>query len=113
MARNSELGDTVGRWAFLVGVVIAVILGAFGIINATWITVLVIIGLIVGLLNVASAESEAFLFAGLALIIASALGQVSVSAVPIFLRILQGLLIIFVPATIIVALKHIFTIARD
>jgi hypothetical protein len=112
MARNDRWGDTIGRWAFLVGVAIAVILGIFGTMTATWITVLVIIGLIVGLLNIADEEVEPFLLSGIALIIASALGQVTVMTVPILARILQSLLLIFVPATIIVALKNVFSMAR-
>ncbi len=112
MARNDTIWDTVGSWSFLIGVIIAIILGIFGILNPTWVTVLVIIGLIIGLLNVADTESEPFLLSGIALIIASALGQTVVSTIPIFLRILQALLLIFVPATIIVALRNVFSLAR-
>ncbi|MFA4960487.1 MAG: hypothetical protein WC548_02380 [Candidatus Pacearchaeota archaeon] len=112
MARYNSLGDTIGKWAFLIGVIIAVILGLFGVISSAWVTVLVIIGLIVGLLNIANEEVEPFLLSGIALVIAGALGQAAVSAVPIFARILHSLLLIFVPATIIVALKNVFTLAR-
>lgn len=112
MARNDSIWNSVGSWAFLIGVVIAVILGIFGVLNSTWVVVLVIIGLIVGLLNIADAESEPFLLSGIALIIASAFGQTVVASIPIFLRILQSLLLIFVPATIIVALRNSFVLAR-
>jgi len=105
--------NTLGGWAFLVGVILAVVLGLLGAITSTWIMVLVIIGLIVGLLNITSQEVQPFLMSGIILIIASALGQGVMLQIPVLNAALQALLAVFVPAVIIVAIKHVFTLARN
>ena len=107
-------GNLIGSWAFLVGVVVALILGVglFQGATTTLTYVLVIAGLIVGLLNIADEETTPFLMAGAVLIIASAFGQSSVAALPYVSGIFEALLLLFVPATIIVAIRHVFTLAR-
>ncbi len=113
MARKLDT-NVLSGWAFLAGVVLAVILGLgfAGGLTAGWIYVLVIIGLIVGLVNVAGKEVNQFLLSGVVLIIASSLGQEVTQGVSYFNSILQALLAIFVPATIIVAIKNAFSLAR-
>lgn len=106
-------GNLLGSWAFLIGVVLAVILGFLGTIDQTMTVVLVVIGLIVGLFNIADEEADQFLLAGAVLIIASAFGSTAVQAVPVFNSILGALLLIFVPATVIVAIKHVFALAKN
>ncbi len=112
MARNKRSGNMLGSWAFLIGVILAVVLGAFGPVSQTMLFVLVVIGLIVGFLNVGSEETSPFLMSGAVLIIAAALGVNVVSVVPMLSYILEALLAIFVPATIIVAIKNVFALAR-
>ena len=76
--------------------------------------VLVILGIIIGLLNVTAKESSGFLLASLALVIVSILGQsVLNTIIPQIGSILNMLLIIFIPATVIVALKTIFEISKN
>ena len=104
--------NALGGWAFLIGVILAVILGLIGELSATWVFILVIIGLIVGFLNIADKEVHAFLMSGIVLIIASALGGGVMGAVPLLARTLDAFLVIFVPAVIIVAIKHVFSLAR-
>ena len=107
-----QKGSMIGRWAFLIGVVIAVVLGLLGGINSTLSIVLVVIGLIVGLLNVADEEATPFLMSGAVLIIASSLGSDAVSVIEGVANVLDAMLLIFVPATIIVAIKNVFSLAR-
>jgi len=104
-------------WAFLIGVIIALVLGFLGTINATWTWILVIIGLVVGFLNVSESETHSFLWSGIVLIIASSFGQDAIGAAlingePVLSNVLQALLLIFVPATIVVAVKNSFNLAR-
>ncbi len=110
MARNSK--NLIGSWSFLIGVILAVILGLVGSLSTTMIYILIVIGIIVGLLNVADEEVSPFLLSGVVLIIASSLGQSVVRSITYFDSVLQALLIIFVPATIIVAIKNVFSLAR-
>lgn len=117
MVREGK-GNLIGSWAFLIGVVLAIIIGLFGVVNSTLLLILVVIGLIVGLLNIADEEASPFLMSGAVLIIASALGQSSFQAIgegqliETLSGMLNALLVIFVPATIIVAIKNVFGLAR-
>lgn len=101
-----------GGWAFLIGVILAVVLGFLGLLDSTWTWILVVIGLIVGFLNIAEQETDNFLIAGAVLIIASAFGGEAINAVPLLSNVLQALLLIFVPAVVIVAIKHTFNMAK-
>ena len=105
--------DIVGKWAFLIGVILAVVLGLFDPVMGNWAIVLVIIGLIVGLLNVTDKEVAPFLMSGAVLIIASALGGSLMSDMPYVGAVLDALLAVFVPATVIVAIKNVFSLARN
>jgi len=104
--------NKLGAWTFLIGAIVAVLFGLLGMIGPGIAWFLVIVGIIVGLLNVGEDEVNSFLMSGAVLIIAAGFGQVTVSAVTIFADILNALLMIFVPATIIVAIKNVFGMAR-
>jgi hypothetical protein len=106
-------GSFIGAWAFLIGVVLAIVLSLVDLQGQGYITALVVIGLIVGLLNVADQETTPFLLSGLVLIIASSFGQITISsALPWVGSVLGNLLVIFVPATIVVAIRNVFNIAK-
>ena len=105
-------GSVIGGWAFLVGIILAVILGALGPLSAVIITILVVLGLIVGLLNVSDTEVQPFLLAGTVLVIVSGLGGDVFSTVAVLGRILNAIMVLFVPATVVVALKSVFSLAR-
>ena len=110
------------------GVILAVIIG----LSTTWISipaltkysayiyaVLIVLGVVVGFLNVAGKDSQTFMIAGVILVIVSQFGMDSVnkSLIGIGLgdvikSVFGALLVLFVPATIIVALKTVFNIAK-
>jgi len=108
-----------GSWAFLIGVILAVVVGIFtGLeiadLNSVLMTsVLIVIGLIVGLFNINTQEVTPFLFSGTVLIIASVFGVGIMSSIPIASSTLASLLLIFVPATIIVAIRNVFSLAKS
>ncbi len=104
--------QSAGRWAFLIGIILAVLFGAIGILSTWVLWVLIIAGLIVGLMNIADEEVSPFLMSGIILIIASALGGNILDVLPLIGGILQAILVLFVPATIIVAVKHVFSFAK-
>jgi hypothetical protein len=106
-------GNLLGAWAFLIGVILAAVIGAFALSITQGLAVtLVILGLIVGLLNIGDKETTPFLLAAVALVIVSAFGSDKLAIIPVVGRILDALLILFVPATVIVALKEVFGLAR-
>ena len=108
----------VGSWAFLIGVILAIILGLgfASAYQATLLWVVFLLGIIVGLLNISHGETAGFLTSGTVLVLVSFLGvQVGVfeGVVPVIGNILKGVLTLFVPATIIVALRAVFGLARS
>jgi hypothetical protein len=120
MAKETDMLAKVGSWAFVIGVIIAIIVGLFsngG--NAVTTTVLVVLGLIVGFLNVTGRETTPFLLAAIALVIVTSpnLGAGSLSNVsgvgPYLQGILSAITLFVIPATIIVALKAIYALAHD
>ncbi len=95
----------VGSWSFIIGVIIAVILGVVGA-QATWL--LLLLGLIVGLLNITTKEIVPFLIASIALVVA---GLVQVG-LPLWLTgILSNVVVFVIPAMIIGSLKTIYALA--
>ena len=121
--------NIIGAWSFLVGVVLAVMVGVFTTLikipylvtySAQIYGLLVLIGIVVGsFIKVEGEESHTFLIAGAVLVIVSKFGKESVSGPLIGLglgdvvsSIFGALLILFIPAMIIVALKTVFSIAK-
>jgi hypothetical protein len=120
--------NSLGAWAFLVGVILAIIIGisttlisipALTAYSAEIYGILVLIGIFVGFINVNVKDSQTFLVAGTILVIVSKFGMESVTGSLIGIgigdlvsSIFGALLVLFVPATIIVALKTVFSIAK-
>ncbi len=102
---------TVGKWAFIAGLVIAVLAGLF--FQPGWaVWVLALLGVIVGLLNVTAEDTGSFLLASIAL----ALSATALNTIPVVgtaLGYVLPFVVAFVAgATIVVALKQLFKTAR-
>ncbi|MBC8500953.1 MAG: hypothetical protein H8D38_04270 [DPANN group archaeon] len=101
-----------GSWAFLIGFVLALLFGIIGVTDViAWL--LVVLGLVVGFLNITEKEIQPFLFGGTVLVIVSALGAESMAIIPVVGNVLNAILLLFIPATVIVALKSTFQLAKD
>ena len=110
-----------GAWAFIIGVLIALVLGLLPAgLQSIGVPVLVILGLIVGFLNVTEKETTQYIMAAVAIMIALFTAGSAISAqlgsLPTVGRYLLGLLgninIFVFPATIVVALKAIYNISK-
>ena len=111
-----KAGNMIGAWAFLIGIVLAIVFAFFG--AGMWLSWLfLVIGLIVGLLNIADSETQTFLIASVILVIVGNFGgNVFTSAalgVSFVEQFLKNMLMLFVPATIVVALKSVFSMAKS
>ena len=121
--------NVISAWAFLIGVVLAAMVGVFSTLikipylikySAQIYGLLALIGIVVGsFIKVEGKENHTFLIAGAVLVVVSKFGRESVSGSLIGLglgdvvsSIFGALLILFIPATIIVALKTVFSIAK-
>ena len=122
--------NSVGAWAFLIGVILAIIIGLGSAsflsfenlmrYNAQIYGILVILGLVIGFsIKVSGKDSQNFMIAGAILVIVSKFGMESVLGSLIGIGIgdvvasvFAALLSLFAPATIIVALKSVFSMAE-
>ena len=110
--------EKVGELAFLACVVIALIAGIVTpAAGAGWIlALLVVLGIVVGILNVSEKETTSFLVAAAALMIAGtasfdSINQVASGAGTIINSIINYIGVFVAPAAIIVALKAIYALA--
>ncbi len=120
--------NSIGALAFLFGVILALLIGISAALapiyflqkySAQLYGILILLGIIVGFVNVTGKESQTFMLAGTVLVIVSKFGMDSVSGSLLSIgvgntvtSIFSALLVLFVPATIIVALKTVFSIAN-
>jgi len=119
---SNETGRQIGAWAFIIGIIVAAIISliaAFGNIgDVGWVPpLMLILGLIVGLLNITSNETKMYLIAAIAFLIsfgslvsiAELFGPTAGAAFGTF----AGLMVLFVaPGAAIVAVKTLFHLAR-
>lgn len=108
---------TLGGWAFIIGLILAIIIALFGI-NYTWpVYLLVFLGIIVGLLNITDKEVGSFLIASIAFMAAFTILSVMVAEIPAMSAMLAELfklLNIFVAASaVVVAFKALFAQAKN
>lgn len=113
---SSKVAQKAGFWLFLLGVVISVLAG-FMELRPWLVSLLIVLGLVVGFLNVTAGEVTPFLLAAVSLVLVTSfggnvLGNVQVVGEPLS-RMLNALLVLVVPATIVVALKAIYSMAHE
>jgi hypothetical protein len=112
MTQISSGKAMLGRWAFLIGVVLSVVFGLFT--GWSWLPVLlVVLGLIVGFLNIEGKEVSQFMMAGTVLVLMGYFGGQTLTSISYLASIFNNLLTLFVPATVVVAVKSVFLLARD
>ncbi|MGQ9546527.1 MAG: hypothetical protein ACUVTR_05130 [Dehalococcoidia bacterium] len=111
-ARKGFLGF-VGFWAFIIGFILAILAGIFWPTNEAIIIVLVVLGIIIGLLNIAAKEFMLFLLATIALVVVggqafSALGTAGAKLGDV----LSHIAILVSPAAIIAAVKALWAVGK-
>lgn len=109
---------TVGGWAFVIGLVLAIVLTFFAI-DATWpMFLLVVLGLIVGILNITSKEVTSFLVAAIAFMLTftslsnifSTINSTFGSYVTTFFILINTFI---APAAAVVAFKALFAYTKN
>ena len=104
-----------GRWAFIIGLIIAVLLGFVTFSYAS--LILVILGLIVGFMNVTEKEAGAFLIAAIALILVGVAGLKALEAVGSLYTWIQTVLTSFTTfvaaAAVVVSIKELFEAGKE
>lgn len=108
--------EKVGELAFLAVVVIAVLAGLLQATSAWVAVLLVVLGLVVGLLNVSEKETTPFLIASIALVAAATASFSPIDSVVAGLgsvidAILKNIATFVAPAAVLVALKAVYALA--
>ena len=113
----------IGNYSFIIGVILAVVLGLLssqlGDASAWLWSLLIVLGLAVGSLNVSGKETKEFLWVTVALVVVAFAGSAQISSwsnVELIGPYLKGtfdaLLAFVVPATVVVALKNVWGLAK-
>ncbi|MBU0461818.1 MAG: hypothetical protein KJ574_04490 [Nanoarchaeota archaeon] len=104
--------QNVGHYAFIIGVILAIIAGIVVTANPWVVLALVVLGLIVGFMNVTAKETTEFLVAAIALIAAGTANLTVIPYIGAYLTSILGYISVFVaPAAIVVALKAVKDLA--
>ena len=128
MVMRSKENST-SAWAFFIGVILAVLVGlstllipfsTLRVYSSLIYLVLVILGIVVGAsINVTGKDSQTFLITGAIIVIVSRFGMesalsslIGMGAGDTVTSIFASLLALFIPATIVVALKTVFGMAK-
>ena len=114
----------VGDYAFIIGVIIAVVLGlaasklGTSTVDVLWL-LLVVLGLVVGFLNVSGKETKDFLWVTVALVVVAFAGSSQISGWanlkvigPYLSGIFNSMLAFVVPASVVVALKAVWGMTK-
>ena len=104
-----------GEWAFVAGVLLAILLGLFPDLDSQGVsTLFVMLGVIVGLVNITKRETASFLLASIALLVVGAGGIQEIPALGgSFVQIFFNISSFIAPAVMIVALKTVFHAGID
>ncbi len=113
----SKIDSQLGKYAFAVGVIAALI---FAFTNTNFLPkelgiFLIVMGIIIGLINITHREKSLFLLAAIALIVTNG-ANIRVIALwnigAILQSFIMNLTILFAPAAVIIALECIYSLAR-
>lgn len=114
----------IGNYSFIVGVIIALVLGLasaqLGTAKAWLWSILVVLGLIVGFLNVSGKDTKDFLMVTVVLVVVAYAANAQISGWtdvkfigPYLNSVFSSLLTFVVPASIVVALKEVYQLAKE
>ncbi|MBM3232254.1 hypothetical protein FJZ21_02665 [Candidatus Pacearchaeota archaeon] len=116
--------NVVSAWAFLIGIVLAILGGIisaiFGDLNPFVLGLLLLLGLVIGFIGVAPNDINKFMTSSVSLVIVSFAGSAGVRNIEfldwqignIVSSTLGALLVLLVPATIVVATRSLFSISQ-
>ena len=107
----------IGHYSFIIGIIIAIVAGLFPDVIESTALLLLVLGLIVGFLNVTGKETHDFLVASIALLVAGGaanfalIGWQGLGA--IIGNILDNIVRFVAPAAVVVAIRTVFNLAEE
>ena len=115
---KARLFSLIGFWAFIIGLIIAVVGGIMMSLNMAalipiFIVILVIFGLIIGFLNITAKEIMLFLVATIALIVAGGVfAPLKAVGGAILDNILSLIATLMAPAAVVAAIKALWAVGK-
>ena len=111
----------IGAYAFMAGLLVAIVLGlAPGILSKTYTVLLLgVLGIVVGWLNIQDKELQLYMVANIAFLAGSAGFQAVLASLPIagftayLIAIVQNITLFVAPGAAVVALKALYEISKD
>jgi len=111
--------NNIGNWAFIIGVIVAIIAGLFGTeIIPYSAAILVVLGIVVGFMNIGTKKKSEFLIAAIALMVAGAASLSALVALPAvggvgswLIGITANVIVFVAPAALVVALQDVYNLA--
>ncbi len=105
-----------GKWAFIIGIVLAILAGLVPQLQGSYIVtwLLVVLGLIVGFLNVTDKETQPYLLSAIALMVVGSAGITVFGSLGSIVQSVLGNIVAFVaPGALLVSLKTVWAISKD
>jgi hypothetical protein len=111
---KTRILSLIGFWAFIVGLVLAVVAGLILPANTVIIIILIILGLIIGFLNITAKEIMLFLVATIALVVVgNVFAPLTTLGIGQFLgSILAYVATLMAPAAIVAAIKALWSVGK-
>jgi len=103
--------SNIGKYAFLGGVVLAIVMAFVSIPSGA--LILAVLGLVVGFLNITSSESQGFLVAAMALMLTATSAGIIPEVGGAITAVTVNLVAFVAPAALLVALKSLTDSSRD
>lgn len=115
MATDTRAPSQLGEWAFIAGVILAILLGLFPSLDSQGVsTLFLMLGVIVGLVNITKQETHNFLLAGIGLLIVGTGGLQDIPGLgSFFSQIFFNITSFVAPAVVIVALAAVLSATKD
>jgi hypothetical protein len=115
VAAKKNIMSKVGVWAYIAGLVIAIVVGFIKLDPKIVVGVLALLGIIVGLLNISDEEVQLFLVGSIAFVVAaSAMGGIFNTFGFSALKTIADAIVVFTaPGALVVAFKALYAVAHD
>ena len=104
----------IGFFAFIIGLILAVVAGFISAQNTAVVIILIILGLIIGFLNISAKETTLFLIATIALIVVGGVfAPLTILSIGKYLdQILSYVATLMAPAAVVVAIKALWGVGK-
>jgi len=119
LVKKSADKNKIGSILFGLGALISILGGLIfpGGLNLALSSTLIVLGIIVGLLNITQKETTNFMFASITLVIITSLGGAVLAQVPVIGIYIEGILLsiltFIVPTALIVTLRFVYILAQN